>query len=634
MSFTDIANSIFTAVRTKEAHKPICPSIDYIRKNTTAYISMQKEFYNPQVQEALSCLVRTATKDFVIPIAENPKEVAEDLATSLRQFFDTAEDAARHLIIRTINPSSEVSSYEDQIKELLVEGYAGIVFLNDLRSVTPSFKYIYAMLNCNMPKRDEQGHLVNICLNNGTTPYLVEESLETAMPLRVALNELPADEIGVRAVKSIILQLFTAVRYAAQENISNFPMEFKVRKVDPDAAIPIHTKNGKKYISTYGYVPVFERYNTVAVPLGNEVFGTPKALQQEQDDIAEYIMTTLAAVNPKLREIFPCGEPATMEFFSDVLQDSAKGKVVLTCENGKQCKSLKEYLHYFTVPYSRLDAYVRSMVERIDELRSMLEVARQPDEDFLISGVMIDYAQTLNTVAGQVSNEIRRELFPAERYFRPGISLSRYIDVTQGIIRPDLQFVQESLALNYIEYSDPNYLKESLDVAINTGYQLRNSQRDLPLPDVSSLEGISNSIEAIRDLITHINYYSTTNALIEKYRNYVGDYYPDLSEAIQEAQFLKERYDNLFTDNPGVLAKYLDSVDNDFEYILAHLYDVFIEDLPDYIETSMRGYGARRTPEELEALQNQIYIEKLLASDPIPLIIPSSVAVNVIPLAQ
>lgn len=634
MDPSKVSNLILAAIQSKQSEVPICPTIDYIHENTSAYVRMQKQFYNPQVQEALSCLVKTAVDSFNLARKEEPEETAKDLAITLKRFFGNAEDITRHLDIRTVDTSPDATSYAKQVNELLVESYAGIVFLNDLRAYTPSFKYIYIMLSCGMSQRNKKGNLINVCSTEGNTPHIIEESLATTIPLRMALNELSADEAGIHAVKSIILQLFVAVEYAAREDISNFPMEIVIRKVDPNSFLPLYLEKDTKYIKTLGFIPIFERYHTVAIPIEDTIYGTPKALLKEQNDIVEHIMVTLSAVNPKLRKIFPETNSLSFDFFSEVIQESAPEEMIFSCVEKNTCEPLTSFINYFTLPYARLDVYVRSGVERIDQLRSMLEVARNPNEIFLISGVMIEYAQLLNTIAGQVSPEIRRELFPPKRYFQPGISQSRYVDISRGIVKPDLEFIRESFYYNYVDYTNENCLAQAINRAREVGYELHKSQKKFPLPNIDSAEGIFTSIISMRNLITNLNYYSTTNALIEKYRKHVGEYPHDLSEATQEAQYLKERYDNLFAENPGIIGKYVRTIDTDDKFILANLYDTFIEDLPDYLEKSLEAYTARRTAEELAYLYSALYQEKLVASDPIPLIVSLQTSTQVMPLSQ
>jgi len=125
-------------------------------------------------------------------------------------------------------------------------------------------------------------------------------------------------------------------------------------------------------------------------------------------------------------------------------------------------------------------------------------------------------------------------------------------------------------------------------------------------------------------MITNMNYYDNTNALVRKYREYVGDYGDDLSKALQEAQFLKERYENAFAENPGIIAKYVKAIDSDYEYVVTSLYNIFVEEIPDYLELSLRSYASRRTPEELERLTDRVYEEKIVASDPIPLFVQTA----------
>lgn len=634
MDFGEVSSFIISAIRNKESNLPTCPTINYIRENTSAYIRMQEQFYNPQVHRALSCLLHSAIENFTTSRVETPKETARDLASVIRRFFNNERDIIKRLDIRTVSATQDTELYVKQVNELLIESYVGIVLLNDFRGITSSFKYIYGMVNCDIPQRNNEGELINVCSTSGSTPYLIEESLSTTTSLRDILSSLPNDIFGIRAVKSITLQLFVALQYAAIKGVSNFPMDINIRNVDPNSALPVHIDDKDKYIITYGYIPIFERYHTVALTINNKLYGVPKSLQREQEDIYDFILTMLSITNPNLNKIFPQDRILSEDFFSEIIKDSLYNEKILMCENDTLCESMQNFIRYFSLPYARLDVYIRSGVQRIDYLRSMLKVAENLDERFLISGVMIEYAQLLDKMAEQISLENRDKLFPPERYFQFGITRDRYIDISNNIIKPDLIFVRESLSHNHITYQNADYIRQSIDKAVEKGLNFASTQKELPLADVSSEQNILASIHSIRDLITYINYYSTTNALIEKYREYIGDYNFDLSEAIQEAQFLKERYDNLFVMNPGVIGKFINNVDGNEEFIIAHLYDTFVEDLPDFLETSLQTFISRKNSTELNDLYNILYQEKLVASDPIPLIISSNTARKVSPLAQ
>lgn len=577
-------------IEIKQKNTPICPDIDYIERNVEIFCRMSSQFYNPEVQEALTCLLQT----FITKYKNKDPKLKDynELTLKIQDFFSCkrGDEVLQNLTLRTVDTSTGALNQSEQTNQLINEAYVGIKYLNDLRAITPSFKYIY------------------VILTHKGVPYIIEESLDKTKSLANTLSLLPANEIGVKSVKSIILQLLTAVHYASKVDVSNFPMEIVVRPVE-NAMLPIYMNHSVIYINTYGYIPVFQRYHTAGSQFENGV-EHPKALYQDQDEIFQYIMSTLNTVNPALAEniVFKCNGKITIDFFNEIIQSRSSprstGFTILSCNSSDRlssCMELKEIIRYFKIPFSRLDTYVKSGINRIDDLRNTLNNLGNDDigidQAFIITPVIVRYSQLLQNVARKVDERSQKRLF-----------------------EDNLDFVDESAKLSTDQYKNQRYIKMFLNGAIERGQSLQVRQRNMTLPDFSTRQGLLTAIQNFRVLMVNIYYYETTNAIVDNYRQNIGVYQNDLIDAINEAEFIKERFEIAFANNPQVIEKFIDVINNDDDAILVDLYDTFIQDIQDPLETILHNYEVRKSPNELAKFNQEIYIQKILTLDPIPLL--------------
>lgn len=572
-------------IEIKQKDHPVCPDIDYLERNVEAFCRMSSQFYNPEVQEALTCLVQS----FIVKVEDKNFKRINEFTSSIQKFFSCkrGDEILQSLTLRTINKDSEVSS-SVQVDELINEAYVGIKYLNDLRALTSSFKYIYTILT-----------------RNGI-PYIIEENLDNTQSLENILSTLPPNEIGVRSVKSIILQLFAAVHYAAKIDVSNFPMNIVVRSVT-NSFIPIHMDKSIIYVNTYGLIPVFERYYTAGSHFDNGI-EHPKSLYREQSNILQYVMFTLNKVNPDLAQLIKCNGRVTSDFFTEIIQSrsiaQSGGFTVLSCDASARlssCLGLKEIIHYFKVPFSRLDAYVNSGINRIDDLINTLNSLPANDvgidQRFIITPVVAKYGQLLQDVAQKADEKSQVKLFDG------------YLDL-----------VNQASQLQADQYKDQKYIKDVLDAAIQRGRDLQHRQQGMTLPDFTSRQTLLTAVQNFRILMANIYYFETTNALIDSYRRNIGPYKDDLTDALNEAEFIKERFEIDFAKKPQVIEEFIDTINNDNDVILVELYDTFVEEIKDDLKTLLHTYEVHKSPIELANLNQTIFKQKILALDPVPII--------------
>ena len=168
------------------------------------------------------------------------------------------------------NPNSDIISVRVpetilQHYKLLNEAYVGIVFLNDLRSITSSFKYIF--------------------------DYRDGMTYEETMIDFPELTTLPDKEL-----RSVILQLLSSLEYAHQKGVSNFPLEIRLRPVDINLNVPVLLNGKVVQVPTFGRIPVFSRFYSASAPGPNDKLnpytGLPKTLEQEREDLLKHFGIT------------------------------------------------------------------------------------------------------------------------------------------------------------------------------------------------------------------------------------------------------------------------------------------------------------------------------------------------------
>lgn len=576
-------------IKAKQSQVPTCPNIDYIEQNVLAFSHIVQQFYNPEVHRAITCLLRTFLTKTQLSSGENSYILQE-----IQKFLKTCKEPCTNLV----NYLKVRSSTNNLDGDLLNEAYVGINYLNDLRALTPSFKYVYSFLQMDQ------------------TQYLIEESLEQALPLCTVLSSLSADQRGIDVVKSIIFQLTTALAYASKMNVSNFPFQIVVRAID-NAVIPVFLDSGIVYINTLGWIPVFERYHSASAPI-NGVIPRSKSLYQEQNEIIQYIVSMLNAVNPTLGAIFNCPGPISSDFFSTIMLQSDRlpeNSRIISCDSTVRigtCYTLNEIIPYFTIPYARIDTYVRSIFDRMDMLWYYYETSQDQNIVFIIGPVLVKYAELLQNIYNSIgSTKIKNELFLTPRNL-PNLGTSK----TGKIL------IEESLNSLDNRYTDPNFILNFINRSFEIGQILRREQQNLSLPNLQTRSDMLNSIQNIKSLISNINYYETTNRLIEHYREYVGNYPSDLTDSLNEACFLKERYDLAFKRSPGILNKLLTTISSTDDALLVLLYDTYIEDIDEIMETRLQDFQASSDNQNIVRINQRFAQAKIIASDPIALIYP------------
>jgi len=187
---------------------------------TQGWISSELQtdkFYDPNILKSITCLLQSMPK-------------TGSLDSRIRNVFGKRK-VPEMISVRTPQDQS-------QAEALLNEAYIGIVYLNDLRGATPSFKYIFDYVD---------GQVIEETMEDFP---LIEDYLPTLL-----------DTEGVK-FDSIVAQLLLALEMAHRQGVSGFPHKIRVRPTTMDKI------NG---IPTYGQIPVFSRFYSARAQGGQDL---------------------------------------------------------------------------------------------------------------------------------------------------------------------------------------------------------------------------------------------------------------------------------------------------------------------------------------------------------------------------
>lgn len=268
-----------------------CPSDELIGK-----VSFDIKFFSLYSMKLLRCIIQKS-------ISEDPEKVLEK-----------AQKVTKTNLVAVRIPNNGT---------LLKEAYTGIVYLNDLRSVTTSFKFVFGY---------SENHMYE--------EYISNVSLKSVLP-----------SCNKEKVLSIIAQLFSALNYANSKSITGFPHEIYIRNVEEASYVPIYFKNQIKYVPTFGMIPVFVRFNDL----------TNKPLNQEQADLYSYIRENLSQ---EVKNSLPneCKDLKFDELYKENPQN------ILSCNETELCSGIDNLVHPYIISTVRDESYIESVKQRVKEL--------------------------------------------------------------------------------------------------------------------------------------------------------------------------------------------------------------------------------------------------------------------------
>jgi hypothetical protein len=492
----------------------------------------------------LDCSSPTRTEDKTMCLIEKivssykpSRETLKVLNNELVQVFGSKSILDKISIRAPTNPFNQ---------DLLHEGFTGIVYLNDLREKTLSFKYIFGVIDCTKDC-DLQGY------------YLLEETI-SGPRLEDYLKKVPANEAGSKVVRSILLQLISALNSAWKVGVGNFSMDIRMRPGSP--TVPVYSEKGVLNISTYGVIPVFYRFDNCST-VGYRSFGvvspgpfraTIKSLREEQIEVYAFIRQNLS---PQLAAMLPTNVDSVN--FEDLI--AAK----------------------YSIPESRVLIAVRSFIRRMDELVYILEHTPNP----MVWSVLQKYAQILRVLAKDYPT-----LFSPSKPDTGGSQRSKLRMLDSKTLRSDLDFLSVVERIPKPPGSDdPNALSRG----IAAGQKLLTDQARVKV-DVGTPEGLYSSLYALRNAIRNQTYFETLSA------------FPCTicTEGIRQSNYLKNQLQIALASAP------LPSVTNGRTALWLILYHEIVRPIdPARLLETQKIVSS-------ENLARQAFLDSILASDPVP----------------
>lgn len=129
---------------------------------------LRKYFFSPNVMQAAKCICSALTATTILSSKDRFREYIKASISNL----DSAEYSAS---INIISDGVFIikSCSDEQQKDLFKEGRLGLEFLNDLRMITPCFRYVFSYLDCSPIVNDNSS--IAICLTDGPGYCIVEK---------------------------------------------------------------------------------------------------------------------------------------------------------------------------------------------------------------------------------------------------------------------------------------------------------------------------------------------------------------------------------------------------------------------------------------------------------------------------
>jgi len=479
-----------------------CPNVDVLNLNMTNLSLLYGQYPNIEADKTYTCLISSALKDFT-----GNKENALE---KLKVFFSKYQNFTDVLDVR----------YFPDVKDFYGQSVTGIAFLNKLRVVTPNFKYIYY---ANVPSK-----------------IVIQENRFT-VPLGSVIKAIPADNNGKTMVKSLLLQLLTAVTYAHGEGVSNFPFVIECRQVNDQALLPIYNKDSVEYIKTFGYLAIFTSYTTCSYSSSAFTSGTPISYFDELERLYINFLAVLKIENTGLFNLFR--EPRQSDIdYSDVVQTGADPRYVIQCVGDAHqigCYTLDYFMSNFTYTKSHMQMLLDSYVNRVDYLLMILmgeSVQMNQLKSYIIMICTTEYLKMINELRGNMSPEMQKEVFRPRRYSNLQHSPYRRLDV--NTILSDEEFISvvsklsgKSLNIDFLSF------KNFSAAAIAEARVVKPNDIDI------QKESLPIILQTYISNLRRISYYRTTNNILREYSTLYNATTPNFNDCIEKAKSVNTRID-------------------------------------------------------------------------------------------
>lgn len=205
--------------RMKNIYLKFLDRIDYEKLS----VLVTKEFYNVEVMKTMSCLVNsvlTSEQDY-IDYLTNPNVLKIDSKKmNLLVFFTSF-----------LTGKDRILTFKYDKEDTLEEGMVGLLGLNSMRSIIPTFAWIYGFTKCNLPvftKTGSKYEVVTACRDKvayGEKNYIgmISEYIKGPTLYDYVKFEKPilqssnVQEVGSKKLLSVLLTILYSLKYANEK---------------------------------------------------------------------------------------------------------------------------------------------------------------------------------------------------------------------------------------------------------------------------------------------------------------------------------------------------------------------------------------------------------------------------------
>ena len=205
--------------RMKNIYLKFLDHIDYEKLS----VLVTKEFYNVEVMKTMSCLVNSVlmSEQDYIDYLTNPNVLKIDSKKMNLLVFFTSFMTGKERIL----------TFKYDKEDTLEEGMVGLLGLNSIRSIIPTFAWIYGFTKCNLPvftKTGSKYEVVTACRDKvayGKKDYIgmiseyikgptLYEYLKVEKPILQSSN---VQEVGSKKLLSALLTILYSLKYANEK---------------------------------------------------------------------------------------------------------------------------------------------------------------------------------------------------------------------------------------------------------------------------------------------------------------------------------------------------------------------------------------------------------------------------------
>lgn len=583
------------------------------------------EFWNHDFYKVAACAINQIDKRFAPDIQTDASHAIIDRVTNTL-FSEADTHLPRNSIIHVRSTDKRSSiPISEQAASLINEAYIGIEYLNDMKAYCASFKYMFNIFVCGRSPGGA-GIFHDICKydHGGQSPHLVEENMGDLISLSSVLENIGSKN----QTDAILVQLLTAVTYAANNDVFNLPFEIVVRFCETKAQVPVILNGETVYLDTLGTVPVISRYHTCVTPEYPGNSGFNYTAMTEQTRFIDEFFTLLKRVNPSLYSSY--GEhPGHLDLslFGEII--SFTGSHVLNCKLGK-CTAVSELADLVTEPRTRMVVRIQSLVHRINKILTNYPRYTHAKQYIAVifvikySAMAIELADKMTEVETQAyffsGREMNARSIPNLRK-RDRDSREEFVMTID-----DLEFIKRAkeacLSLQF-EDLDEDELVRHTSQAIQEVEAIATDLHSKSTAVLSTRDGIMYTMDRLIFAARAIFYFSSLNCYLELYKKHYYRHQVIFTTHLADARRLYETITSIISKhlllnqhaNFSRIYDGLDGIDSIETLELVEIYGMLVEPLSRDVTREVANYKQDMSDELYTMYTHDIEKRMMMVAD-------------------